>query len=129
MCPPGRRPLASIGYSVVVTEATRTAPGPRHDPRAVLRLREFRLLLANRIFSATGQTMLQAIMAWQVYQISGNVLDLGILGLVRFAPSLALSLVGGAVADSYKRKTIVLIAQSLPFGCAVVFAAATFGGC
>jgi MFS family permease len=71
--------------------------------------------------------MLQAIMAWQVYQISGNVLDLGILGLVRFAPSLALSLVGGAVADSYKRKTIVLVAQALPLSCAVVFAVATNG--
>jgi len=58
--------------------------------------------------------MLQAIIAWQVYAISGSALDLGLVGLVRFAPALALSLVSGVVVDTYDRQRILLAAQAIP---------------
>ena len=58
--------------------------------------------------------MLQAIIAWQVYAISGSALDLGIVGLVRFAPALALSLISGVVVDTYDRQRILLAAQAVP---------------
>jgi MFS family permease len=58
--------------------------------------------------------MLQAIIAWQVYAISGSALDLGIVGLVRFAPALALSLISGVVADTYDRQRVLLAAQAIP---------------
>src|SRR6266567_7456403 len=58
--------------------------------------------------------MLQAIIAWQVYAISGSALDLGIVGLVRFAPALALSLISGVIVDTYDRQRILLAAQSIP---------------
>jgi MFS family permease len=80
------------------------------------------------MFSITGQTLLQAVMAWQVYDTSGSALNLGILGLVRFFPSLGMSLIGGAAADTYNRRNIIVIAQSVPLTCAAILAAATFGG-
>jgi MFS family permease len=70
-------------------------------------------------------TLLQAAIAWQVYEISGSALQLGLLGLVRFVPSLGLSLVGGAVADSYDRRRIVMVAQLVPLGCSAALLAAT----
>lgn len=69
--------------------------------------------------------MFQAALAWQVYEISGQALQLGVLGLVRFAPQLAATFVAGAVADTYDRKKIVLLAQTVPTACSLVLAVAT----
>ncbi len=99
-----------------------------HQPLALMRHRPFVFYLANRLFAGTAMTLLQAVMAWQVYQISGSALSLGVLGILRFFPSLALSLVGGAVADTYNRRNIIMAAQLVPLTCAAVLAAATVGG-
>ena len=64
-------------------------------------------------------TMFQAAIAWQVFQISGSTLQLGLIGLTRFAPQLLLTLVAGAVADSYDRRKVILIAQVAPFICSL----------
>jgi MFS family permease len=101
---------------------------PKHDPFAALREPGFTLYISGRLFSTIGQQLLWAVMAWQVYQISGSALNLGLLGLVRFVPALVASLVGGAVADAFNRKTIVLIAQIVPLSCGVILAAATYSG-
>ncbi len=103
-----------------------------HDPLAPLRHRNFRLYTAGRLFAGTGMTLLQAVMAWQVNLLSHSpssaALHLGLLGLFRFFPSLGLSLIAGAVADTYNRRNIVMMAQSLPMVCSAVLAAATMGG-
>jgi len=57
--------------------------------------------------------MLQAVVAWQVYTLTGSALDLGLIGLVRFAPNLALSLVSGAVVDAYDRRAVLTAAQAI----------------
>src|SRR3979411_2286039 len=84
------------------------------DLAAVLRVPSFRLYSISRITAGIGQSMLQAIIAWQVYAMSGSALDLGIVGLVRFAPALSLSLVSGVVVDTYDRRRILLAAQAIP---------------
>jgi MFS family permease len=58
--------------------------------------------------------MIQAIVAWQVYALTSSALDLGLLGLVRFAPALLLSLLSGAVVDTYDRRRILIASQLLP---------------
>jgi MFS family permease len=72
--------------------------------------------------------LLQAAIAWQVYAISGSALSLGLVGLARFVPALGMSLIGGAVADSYDRRKILILAQFAPLACAGVLLAATLGG-
>ncbi|MBV9132212.1 MAG: MFS transporter [Chloroflexi bacterium] len=84
------------------------------DLTAVLRVPAFRLYSVSRIGAAMAQSMLQAIIAWQVFALSGSALDLGLVGLVRFVPALALSLVSGAVVDTYDRHRILLVAQLVP---------------
>jgi MFS family permease len=73
-------------------------------------------------------TLYQAAIAWQVYAISGSALQLGFLGLVRFVPSLGMSLVGGVVADTYNRRTVLLLAQLAPLGGGALLLTATAGG-
>jgi len=101
---------------------------PKHDPLAALHEPGFTLYTSSRLLSTLGQQLLWAVMAWQVYDISGSALNLGLLGLIRFVPALVASLVGGAAADAYNRKTIVLIAQVVPLSCGVILAASTSSG-
>lgn len=73
-------------------------------------------------------TLQQAAIAWQVYQISGSPLQLGLLGLVRFFPALGMSLVGGAVADTYDRRRIVMVGYFVPVLCSGALAISTLTG-
>lgn len=103
------------------------APPQRHDPLAALRQRNFLLYSGSRIFATLAQSLLQAVMAWQVYQLTGSPLSLGLLGLARFIPALGVSLIGGTVADTYDRRRVMLAAQVVPLSCGSLLAVATFG--
>jgi MFS family permease len=101
---------------------------PKHDPLAALKKPGFFLYTVSQLFSTIGQQLLWAVMAWQVYEISGSALNLGLLGLIRFVPALLMSLVGGAAADTYNRRVIVLVSQTVPLACGVLLAVATYSG-
>src|SRR3954451_21034334 len=82
----------------------------------------------SRIAAAMAQSMLQAIIAWQVYELSASALDLGLVGLVRFVPALVLSPFSGAFVDSYDRRKILLAAQIVPaLTSAIMFVAIASG--
>lgn len=76
--------------------------------------RDFWLYLASRFCAGTALTLLRATIAWHVFDLTRSPFHLGLIGLVQFAPALLLSLVGGAVADSYERRRIVMTAQAVP---------------
>lgn len=103
-------------------------PQPKHDPLEALRQPRFVLYTASRMSSAVGNTMLQAILLWHVWALTDSALSLGILGLARFLPALGVSMLGGAVADRYNRRNIILAAQTVPLACGVTLAVATFNG-
>jgi MFS family permease len=73
--------------------------------------RDFYLYLASRFASATALTLMRAAVAWHVYTLTHSAFHLGLIGLVQFVPALVLTLVGGAVADSYDRRRIINGAQ------------------
>jgi len=98
------------------------------DLAAVLRVPAFRSYSISRVTAGIGQSMLQAIIAWQVYALSGSALDLGLVGLVRFVPALSLSLVSGVVVDTYDRRRILLMAQAVPVLTSLVMLAAITTG-
>jgi len=100
----------------------------QHHTITALRQGGFLLFSGSRFLSGAGQTMQQAAIAWQVYAISGSPLQLGILGLVRFLPALAISLVGGVVADTRDRKTIIMLSQLVPLGASAALLLLTVGG-
>jgi MFS family permease len=93
-----------------------------------MRSRDLWLYLASRFCSATAMMMLRAAIAWHVFALSHSAFHLGLIGLVQFVPVVSLMLVGGAVADIYDRRKVMMLAQSIPLGCAILLFAATRSG-
>ena len=63
-------------------------------------------------FSTTIAMHMQAVaVGWQMYDLTDNALDLGLVGLVQFIPSLLLVLVAGHFADRHDRRRIISAAQ------------------
>jgi MFS family permease len=90
-----------------------TAPSLRIQPGSVLALPEFRALLGARGLGALGMSAIATVVAFQTYQITGEPLALGVLGLVEAIPALGLMLFGGHVADRRDRRTIILVTGAL----------------
>jgi len=75
--------------------------------------------------SSFGFQMLSVAVGWQIYTITGRALDLGLIGLAQFIPSLLLALPAGQVADQFERRRIVLYAQVVEFLAIAVLAVLT----
>jgi MFS family permease len=96
-------------YALVVTPTT-----SQRDPlRALLALPEFRALLGARGLAALGMSAIATVVAFQSWEVTGDPLALGILGLVEAIPALGLMLFGGHLADRRDRRAIVLVTGSL----------------
>jgi MFS family permease len=65
---------------------------------------------------------------WQLYALTGSALDLGLVGLVQFAPMVLMTLVVGQVADRSDRRRIVGICQLVECGAAATLAAGSAAG-
>ncbi len=81
--------------------------------RDVLRLRPVAALLTSQL-CFTCATAIQAIaIGKQVYDITGEELDLGLVGLVEFLPTFLLVLVTGLVADRFDKRLVAAAALGL----------------
>ncbi|HEU4951800.1 MAG TPA: MFS transporter [Holophagaceae bacterium] len=95
---------------------------PRHDPYAALRYTEFRWFMLSGLLLSLATQMQSTILGWQVYAITGTAWSLGLVGLSEALPFLALTLVGGHVADRKDRRAIALgFVALLAAGAAVLF--------
>jgi len=96
---------------------------------AVFRRRAFTLYLGTRLFSALAAQMIIIAVGWQVYHMTGRVLDLGFVGLSQFLPFLCLSLFAGHAADRFDRRGIILSCLTVYLVCALLLLAfARHGG-
>ena len=95
---------------------------------APLAVSSFRLFAASRFFSGVGMTLLRMQILWHVHEISGSAFHLGLVGLVQFLPALGLSLIGGAVADSYERRRVAMLAEAASLGATAVLYVVTSAG-
>ena len=73
----------------------------------------FRALFLGRIGSSVGRQVLVVATALQVFDLTGSSLDVGLLGAVQLVPSLALALIGGALADTMERRKLLTTTQIL----------------
>jgi MFS family permease len=71
-----------------------------------------RFLLARLLSQMAWQMQFVAV-GWYVYALTGSALDLGLIGLVQFAPIAALSLFAGHFLDQHPQRTIVMTALVL----------------
>jgi sugar phosphate permease len=79
--------------------------------------------------AATYATQITSVaVGWQVYDLTRDPFDLGLVGLVQFAPALILVLVTGAAADRFNRRLIVAICQGVEGLCAAALLILTLTG-
>jgi MFS family permease len=72
---------------------------------------DFRAFWIGQAVSLIGTQFTNVAMAWQIYQITNSALQLGLLGLARAIPQMALTLVGGMLADAVDRRRIMIATQ------------------
>jgi MFS family permease len=99
----------------------------RHTFRA-LRHRNYRLFFWGQLVSLIGTWMQQTAMSWFVYQITGSKLLLGAVAAVGSAPMMLFSIWGGALADLYPKRSILVMTQSAQMICAFLLAAGAWAG-
>jgi MFS family permease len=80
-------------------------------------------------FLATFSTQIVSVaVGWQIYDLTRDPFDLGLVGLIQFAPSLLLVLVTGAVADRFGRRLIMGVSALLEAACALALLLLTMRG-
>jgi MFS family permease len=94
----------------------------------LLRNRNFSFYLFARVLGTLAVQMQSVAIGWQVYDLTRNPYDLGLIGLAQFAPFLALILIAGHVADRYERRRIILICFAAQLVCAGLLYLLTFAG-
>ncbi|MEX5748232.1 MFS transporter [Massilia sp. X63] len=87
---------------------------------AVLRNRNLSFYLSARFLGTLAVQMQSVAIGWQVYQITGSLFDLGLIGLAQFAPFLVLILWAGHVADRHNRRNIVLLCMATQLACSLL---------
>lgn len=92
-------------------------PKIKHDPFAVLRIKEFLFFLSSRFFLTLAIQMQSVIVGWQIYKYTNDVLALGLIGLAEAIPFIIVSLFAGHIADTFNRKYIIISATSLLIFC------------
>jgi MFS family permease len=98
----------------------------KHDPYAVLKIRDFQLFISARLFLTLATQMQGVIVGWQIYQHTKDALSLGLIGLAEAIPFLLVSLYAGHVADRVSRKKIILLSVSMYLLASIVLLTFTF---
>lgn len=94
---------------------------------SALRHPDFRAMYLAQFVSYCGSFMQLAAVNWHVYNLTGSMTALGLVGLVRVLPIILFSLLGGVVADARDRRKLMLFTQSAMLIPAFILALATFG--
>lgn len=104
--------MAARGARSHVAEPA-AAPAALRTPIGLTPLRErnFALYWYGQAASYIGSFAEVTATSWLLYELTGSPLLLGLGGLFRAAPILALSLLGGVVADRLPRKQLLLVGQ------------------
>ena len=96
--------------SAAAGKSTQTVE-PRQGTFAALRYRNYRLYWFGQLISVTGTFMQGTAQAWLVLQLTKDPLALGIVGALQFGPMLVPF--GGAIADRFPRRTILICTQAV----------------
>jgi MFS family permease len=76
-----------------------------------LRTRNFRLFASGQLVSYTGMWVQRIAQDWLVLSITGSPTAVGITTALQFLPTLLFGLIGGAIADRYPKRRVLLATQ------------------
>jgi MFS family permease len=99
-----------------------TVPAPTGRALAALRHRGFRLYSAGVLLSLIGSWVEAAAFGYVVLLLGGSAAALGVIGFLNTIPNIVFALPGGALADRYDRRTLLLLFQGANMGVAALLA-------
>ena len=94
----------------------------------VLRHPDLRRYLSARFIVSIATQVQTVAVGWQVFSVSGDPFDLGLVALSQFLPFIVLILPAGHVADRYDRRRVQLLTYVLLGVCAASLLALSLAG-
>ena len=86
-----------------------------------LRHRNFRLLLEGALVSSSGDFMQNVAQSWLVWHVSRSPVAIGVIAFFDTLPRLLVGAVGGAIADRFDRRRVLMITQALAMIQAIIY--------
>jgi len=97
-------------------------------PTRLTRHRSFVLFWCTRTLS-NGAFMMQGVaVGWQIYDLTNNPLDLGLVGFVQFLPMIVMSVLAGQALDLFDRRLVAGLCQAGKALAALLLAVGTAQG-
>lgn len=94
-----------------------------------LTVRNYRLFATGQLVKLVGVWMMFIAQDWLVLKLSGDsATAVGVVVALQFTPVLLLTLVGGALADRYDKRKLLLVANATFAGLAIFMALLVVGG-
>jgi len=81
------------------------------DPFHAVRFANYRLFASGFVCSSTGLQMLSAAVLWEVYERTQSAMAIGLVGLCRALPVVALALPAGQIVDFARRERVLVVTQ------------------
>ena len=98
------------------------------DVRPLRESAAFRRLWVGSTLSAVGGAMTMFAVPLQVYEITRSPLAVGAIGVAQVIPTVAIGLLGGAIADAVDRRKLVLVISGGSAAVSAGLAAQAFAG-
>jgi MFS family permease len=117
---------SSLAASPEIDSAS--AHAGRIRPWASLLFRDFRLVWIASVCNAVAIQVRNVAGLYQVYEISGSALQLGITGFLQAFPFVIFGLFAGAIADSFDRKKLLVVTMIVQLIPSLVLGTLTMAG-
>ncbi len=79
-----------------------------NDPFAAVRIPEYRNLMIGRFTFVMAMRMITTVVSWWIYEITGDELAIGMIGLAEVIPALTLALYSGHRVDIKDKRRLIL---------------------
>jgi MFS family permease len=87
----------------------------------LFKYRDYRLLYLGQFVSLIGSMLTYVALPYQIFQLTHSSLAVGNVGIIQLIPLLVTSLWGGALADKYDRKKLLISAEvALSLACLIL---------
>ena len=90
------------------------------DLSLLRRVRDFRLLFSSGLVSGLGSMITYVALPYQVKEITGSYVAVGLMGAAELVPLIVFGLYGGVLADYVDRRKLILISECTALGLSIM---------
>jgi MFS family permease len=92
----------------------------KNSPLAVFKIPEFRNFILGRFVFIMGLRMMGTLVAWWMYELTGDAFYIGMIGLAEAIPAVGLSLYSGYIIDKSEKRKLLLRTVILYAVCVII---------